>query len=56
MKEKNKRKIKIYFSMDPDLYKEFEEHIDSNLMDKSKVIENLIKEYMVKQINFLNIL
>lgn len=46
MKEKYKRKIKIYFSMDPDLYELFEKHIDQNLLDKSKVIEKLIEEYM----------
>ena len=46
MKEKEKRKLKIYFSMDPDLYEVFEKHIDQNLLDKSKVIEKLIEEYM----------
>ena len=46
MKEKTKRKIKIYFSMDPDLYEKFEKHIDENLLDKSKVIEKLIDEYI----------
>lgn len=46
MKAKTKRKIKIYFSMDPDLFKLFENHIDSNLLDKSRVIEKLIEEYM----------
>ena len=48
MKEKSKRKIKIYFSMDPDLYEVFEKHIDDNPYDKSKVIEKLIAEYMKK--------
>jgi hypothetical protein len=43
---KNKKKIKIYFSMNPDLYELFEKHIDQNLLDKSKVIEKLIEEYM----------
>lgn len=46
MKTKTKRKIKIYFSMHPDLYENFEKHIDDNLLDKSKVIEKLIEEYM----------
>jgi hypothetical protein len=48
MKIKTKRKLKIYFSMDPDLYELFEKHIDQNLLDKSKVIEKLIEEYMKK--------
>lgn len=43
---KNKRKLKIYFSINPDLYEIFEKHIDQNLLDKSKVIEKLIEEYM----------
>jgi hypothetical protein len=43
---KNKKKIKIYFSMNPDLYEIFEKHIDQNLLYKSKVIEKLIEEYM----------
>jgi hypothetical protein len=48
MKTKTKKKLKIYFSMDPDLYELFEKHIDQNLLDKSKVIEKLIEEYMKK--------
>lgn len=46
MKTKTKRKLKIYFSMDPDLYEIFKKHIDQNLLDKSKVIEKLIEEYI----------
>jgi hypothetical protein len=46
MKSKTKRKLKIYFSMDPDLHEIFEKHIDQNLLDKSKVIEKLIEDYM----------
>lgn len=51
---KNKRKIKIYFSMDPDMYKVFEEHIDKNLLDKSRVIESLIEEYTKNLSTFQN--
>jgi metal-responsive CopG/Arc/MetJ family transcriptional regulator len=43
---KNKRKVKVFFTIDPDLYTEFEKHIDDKLLDKSKLIEFLIKEYM----------
>lgn len=46
MKIKTKRKIKIYFSMNPDLYIIFEKYINDNLLDKSKVIEKLIEEYI----------
>ncbi len=48
MKAKTKRKLKVYFSMSPDLYELFEKHIDENLLDKSKVIEKLIEDYMRK--------
>jgi len=41
-----KKKIKVYFTMDEELYIEFEKHIDRNLVNKSKLIEKLIKEYM----------
>ena len=43
---KNKRKVKVFFTIDPDLYEQFEKHIDENLLDKSKLIEFLIREYM----------
>ena len=43
---RNKRKVKVFFTIDPDLYTEFEKHIDDNLLDKSKLIEFLIREYM----------
>lgn len=43
---KNKRKVKVFFTIDPSLYTDFEKHIDNNLLDKSKLIEFLIREYM----------
>ncbi len=46
--KRGKRKIKIAFSIDPDLYEVFEKHIDDNLYDKSKLIEKLIEEYSEK--------
>jgi hypothetical protein len=48
---KNKRKVKVFFTIDPDLYIEFEKHIDDKLLDKSKLIEFLIREYMNKTLN-----
>jgi len=32
--------------MDSDLHKEFEKYIDENIIDKSKLIEKLIEEYL----------
>lgn len=43
---KNKRKVKVFFTIDPDLYTEFDKHIDDKLLDKSKLIEFLIREYI----------
>jgi hypothetical protein len=43
---KKVRKVKVFFTIDPDLYTDFEKHIDDKLLDKSKLIEFLIREYM----------
>jgi metal-responsive CopG/Arc/MetJ family transcriptional regulator len=48
---KNKRKVKVFFTIDPDLYTEFEKQIDEKLLDKSKLIEFLIREYMNNEKN-----
>jgi metal-responsive CopG/Arc/MetJ family transcriptional regulator len=48
MRIKSKKKLKIYFSMDQDLHEMFEKHIDKNILDKSRLIEKLIEEYMKK--------
>ena len=44
-----KRKVKAFFTIDPDLYKDFEKHIEEKLLDKSKLIEHLVKQYLDKQ-------
>ena len=41
-----KRKVKAFFTIDPDLNEKFEKHIDEKLLDKSKLIEFLIKNYL----------
>jgi hypothetical protein len=41
-----KRKVKAFFTIEPELNEKFEKHIDSNLLDKSKLIEFLIKKYL----------
>jgi len=43
---KGNRKIKAFYSIDPKLYEDFEKYIADNLLDKSKLIEFLIREYM----------
>ena len=32
--------------MSQELHEQFEEHIDKNLLDKSRIIEKLIEDYM----------
>jgi hypothetical protein len=41
-----KRKVKAFFTIDPELNYLFEKHIDEKLLDKSKLIEFLIKKYL----------
>jgi hypothetical protein len=42
------KKDREYFTIDPELNKIFEKFLNDNLLDKSKVIENLVKEYVIK--------
>jgi hypothetical protein len=51
---KKVRKVKVFFTIDPDLYSEFEKHIDDKLLDKSKLIEFLIREYMNNEKSKIN--
>lgn len=47
---KNKQqKIRIFFTMDQNINSTFEKHIKDNLLNKSKVLENLIIEYLNKK-------
>ena len=43
---KNKRKVKVFFTMNPKLYEEFEKLLEEKLLDKSKVLEHLVVEYL----------
>ena len=45
-KKEKKQKIRVFFTMNSELYTEFEKHIDNNLLDQSKVLEKLIDEYL----------
>lgn len=45
---KKVRRIKDFYTLNPDLYEEFLKHIDENNLNKSKLIETLIEEYMKK--------
>lgn len=41
-------KVKHYFTLEHDFSKVFQEHIDKNFIDKSKLIEHLIIKYFEK--------
>ena len=43
-----KRRDKEYFTLNPDIRIEFLKHIEKNNLNKSKLIETLIEEYMEK--------
>jgi hypothetical protein len=44
--KKRKEKIRVFFTMDPEICAQFQKHIDENLLDRSKVIEKLIEDYL----------
>ncbi len=46
--EKSKRKVKVFFTIEPELHEKFEKIIEEKLLDKSKLIEHLIKEFVDK--------
>ena len=41
-----KKSIRVYFTMDEEIYNEFEKYIDENILDKSKLIEKLVIKYL----------
>lgn len=43
---KKKKKAKIYFSLDSDINTVFEKHIEENIIDKTKLIELLVIDYL----------
>jgi len=47
MKNKN-QKIRVFFTMNQDINSIFEKFVDDNLLNKSKILENLIVEFLKK--------
>jgi hypothetical protein len=43
-----KRRDKEYFTLNPEIRDEFLKHIEKNNVNKSKLIETLIEEYLKK--------
>lgn len=43
---KRNPKVKVFFTMSKELNIEFEKYIEDNLIDKSKLLEKLIENYI----------
>lgn len=43
---KKERKVRDYYTLNKELYEKFLEHIENNNLNKSKLVEKLIKEYL----------
>jgi len=41
-----KKKQRVFFTMNADLYYIFQKYIDKNLLDQSKVIEKIIDDFL----------
>ena len=48
---KKLRKVRDFYTLNPELYKTFLDIIEKNNLDKSKLIESFIKEYIEKKVN-----
>jgi metal-responsive CopG/Arc/MetJ family transcriptional regulator len=46
---KKEKKAKIYFSLDAELNRIFQKHIEDNVIDRSKLVEILVKKYLEEQ-------
>lgn len=43
---KKEKRIKVFFTLNPQINQLFEDYIDKNAIDKSKILEILISEYL----------
>jgi len=46
MKNKKANRVKVYFTIDPNILSEFEKFLEEKYLNKSKLIEGFIVEYM----------
>ena len=46
MAKKEKKKKRVYFSIDVNLCEKFEKYIEENLLSQSAVLEKLVDEFM----------
>ena len=42
-------KIKVGFSVDIDTYQEFEKYCDGNYINKSKLVDKILKDFLKKE-------
>jgi hypothetical protein len=42
-------KLKVGFSIDIDTYKEFEKYCDGNYINKSKLMDKILKDFLKKE-------
>ena len=40
------KKVRLFFTMKPELYEKFQKYIDINMLDQSKVLEKLVEEHL----------
>lgn len=43
---KKVRRVKDFYTLNPELYNDFLKHIEENSLNKSKLIETFIQDYM----------
>lgn len=46
MKEKNKKRVKIFFTIETELNEKFQEKITEKYIDKSLLLESLVKRWL----------
>lgn len=46
VEKKEKKKKRVYFSMDEELCDKFEKYIEDNLLSQSAVLEKLVEDFM----------
>jgi len=56
MKKEYKINTKVFFSVNSEINKNFEKYCDDNYMNKSKIIEGLMKILVEKSIEVTNLL
>jgi hypothetical protein len=43
-----KKKTRMFFTIETELYEKLKNHINQNLLDQSKLLEKLIEDYLKK--------